>query len=154
MNASNNQQYAPLELASKVEYALLALLELASHPDQRYPLTIAGITTKHAIPDRYLEQILTILRRGGIVTSQRGSKGGYILSRDPWNITLLEVIALMGGERKPKELASTSTLEREVIYEVWQQANTVSQSFLSNCTIQDLCQQRDARQQDYPMYYI
>lgn len=150
----NHQNYIPLELASKVEYALLALLELASHRDKRSPLNVAGITAKHAIPDRYLEQILTILRRGGIVRSQRGSRGGYVLAREPWQITLLEVVALMDGERKQKELPNTQTLEREVVYETWQQVNLLSQNFLSTCTIHDLCQQRDARQQKTPMYYI
>lgn len=150
----NSQLYTPFELASKLEYALLALLELASHTDSRHPLTVAGITAKHSIPDRYLEQILTILRRGGVVHSHRGSRGGYVLAREPWQISVLEVLALMDGERKPKEPAKIMTLEREIVYGLWQQANLTSQQFLSNCTIQDLCQRRDAIKTKTPMYYI
>ncbi|XGV98346.1 MAG: Rrf2 family transcriptional regulator [Leptolyngbya sp. BL-A-14] len=149
-----NQNYEPLDLSSKVEYALLALLALANHPDPRHPLTISGIHARHGIPERYLEQILTILRRGGIVHSQRGARGGYALTREPQQISLLEVIALMDGTRKPREHTLMATPEREVLHQIWQKANVISQTFLQNCTLQDLCQQLEAHQQKAPMYYI
>jgi len=153
-SAPTNLNYEPLDLSSKVEYALLALLALANHPDQQSPLTISGIHARHGIPERYLEQILTILRRGGIVHSQRGARGGYALTREPQQISLLEVIALMDGTRKPREHTLMATPEREVLHQIWQQANVISQAFLQNCTLQDLCQQLEARQQKAPMYYI
>lgn len=137
-----------------MEYALLALLALANHPDQQHPLTISSINAKHGIPERYLEQILTILRRGGLVHSQRGARGGYALTREPRQISLLEVIALMDGTRKPREQTLMTTPEREVLHQTWQQANVISQTFLQNCTLQDLCQQLEAHQQKAPMYYI
>lgn len=152
-NPLNNLNYEPLDLSSKVEYALLALLALANHPEQ-HPLTIGGITARHGIPERYLEQILTILRRGGIVHSQRGARGGYTLTCEPQQISLLEVIALMDGTRKPREHLLLTTPEREVLHRTWQQANVISQAFLQNCTLQDLCQQLEALQQKAPMYYI
>lgn len=127
-----NRNYEPLDLSSKVEYALLALFALASHPDQQHPLTISGITARRSIPERYLEQILTILRRGGIVHSQRGASGGYTLTREPRQISLLEVIALMDGTRQPCEHSLLTTPEREVLHKTWQQANVISQTFLQN----------------------
>ncbi|MBD2077050.1 Rrf2 family transcriptional regulator [Phormidium sp. FACHB-592] len=150
----NPPDYDPLDLSSKMEYALIALLELATQTEKQPPLTIGGITAKHGIPDRYLEHILTILRRGGMVQSQRGSRGGYVLAREPWQISLLEVLALIDGARKVREQTPASTSERETIYAFWQQANTVSQTFLGNCTLQDLCQQLSERRQKSPMYYI
>ena len=87
----NSQNYALLDLSAKVEYALLALLELASHHDKKVPLTMSEIAVKQPIPERYLEQILTQVRRAGLVQSQRGSKGGFVLIREPWQITLLEI---------------------------------------------------------------
>jgi Rrf2 family protein len=67
----NSQSYALLDLSAKVEYALLALLELASHHDKKVTLTMSEIAAKQPIPERYLEQILTQLRRAGVVQSQR-----------------------------------------------------------------------------------
>lgn len=150
----NNQNYSVPELPPKVEYALLALLELASHLDQKVPLTMSEITAKQPIPERYLEQIFAELRRGDVIKSHRGSKGGYTLVRKPWQITLLEIIALMEGNRKEKENFHSSSLEKEVLREIWQQANTASHEVLSRYTLQDLCHKRDALKCQNPMYYI
>ena len=54
-----------MELSCKSEYALLALLELARHYDQGEPIQIRQISAQQHIPDRYLEQLLAILRRAG-----------------------------------------------------------------------------------------
>lgn len=143
-----------MELSARVEYALLALLEMAGRHKNKEPLKIAEITAKQPIPDRYLEQILTSLRRSGIVQSQRGAKGGYVLSREPWQITLLDIITSVEGERSEKESSVSSTVEKSLIHEVWQQAKTASQTVLGHYTLQDLCQRRDAYQQINPMYHI
>ncbi|BCL38903.1 RrF2 family transcriptional regulator [Nostoc sp. MS1] len=150
----NSQNYALLDLSSKVEYALLALLELASHHGKKVPLTMSEITAKQPIPERYLEQILTNLRRAGVVQSQRGSKGGFVLVREPWQITLLEIVTLVEGERKEKETSSPPTLERSLVLEIWDQANAASIEVLRSYTLQDLCQEREVRAQQSPMYYI
>ncbi|ARV57867.1 transcriptional regulator [Nostocales cyanobacterium HT-58-2] len=150
----NSQNYALLDLSSKVEYALLALLELASHKGKRTPLTMSEITAKQPIPERYLEQILTSLRRAGVVQSHRGSRGGFVLVREPWQITLLEIVTLVEGERKEREPSLPPTLERNLVHEIWEQANTASVEVLRSYTLQDLCQQREARLQQGPMYYI
>jgi len=150
----SSQGHILIELSSKLEYAFLALIELASHNPKKIPLTIGEITTKQPIPERYLEQVFTNLRRGGLVISHRGSKGGYLLSREPWQITLLDVVVSLEGEQKDKKRSDYYTLEREAIYQVWQQANSASEAILSRYTLQDLCQMRDERKHDNPMYYI
>lgn len=149
----NSQNYALLDLSSKVEYALLALLELASN-GKRTPLTMSEITAKQPIPERYLEQILTSLRRAGVVQSHRGSRGGFVLVREPWQITLLEIVTLVEGERKERESSVAPTLERNLVHEIWEQANIACVEVLRSYTLQDLCQQREARLQQGPMYYI
>ncbi|MFN6563458.1 MAG: RrF2 family transcriptional regulator [Nostoc sp. ChiSLP01] len=150
----NSQNYSLLDLSSKVEYALLALLELASHHGKKVPLTMSEIAAKQPIPERYLEQILTNLRRAGVVQSQRGSKGGFILVREPWQITLLEIVTLVEGERKEKDTSESPTLERTLVYEIWEQANAGAIEVLGRYTLQDLCQEREIRAQQSPMYYI
>lgn len=145
-----------MELSSRVEYALLALLELTSHHVKGEPLKVSEIAASQAIPERYLDQILTTLRRRGVVQSQRGSKGGYMLAREPWQITLLEVVSSIEGNNSSKneELSESTTLEKSVVIEVWQQVTAASLAVLGRYTLQDLRQQRDAYQQENPMYYI
>lgn len=143
-----------MELSSRVEYALLALIELASHPRPTIPLKISEITAKQPMPERYLEQIFTGLRREGIVQSQRGAKGGYTLAREPWQITVLEILMVIEGNQQSKEEGEDVTIEKDLVYEVWQQASQAAESVLGRCTLQDLCQRRDVHKQTHPMYYI
>ncbi len=145
-----------MELSCKNEYALLALIELASHYPTGEPLQIRQISAQQNIPDRYLEQLLATLRRGGLVRSQRGAKGGYVLAREPWKINLLEVMqCLEGADSQPLEPEEQhKTPETAVIYEVWNEAHLASQAVLKQCTLQDVCEKRDARRQLDIMYYI
>ncbi|MDX2231051.1 MAG: Rrf2 family transcriptional regulator [Leptolyngbyaceae cyanobacterium bins.349] len=145
-----------MELSCKNEYALLALIELASHYASSEPLQIRQISAQQQIPDRYLEQLLAALRRGGLVRSQRGAKGGYVLAREPWKINLLEVMTcLEGADSEPNDPeAHPKTVEHAVIYEVWTEANLAAKVVLRQCTLQDLCEKRDARRQLDIMYYI
>lgn len=143
-----------MELSARAEYALLALLEMASRYAKKEPLKISEITAKQAIPDRYLEQILTNLRRNGIVQSQRGAKGGYILAREPWQITLLEVVTSVEGDRSDRDSSTPLTIEQSLVHDVWKQAQDASHSVLSRHTLQDLCQRREVYAQINPMYHI
>lgn len=143
-------------LSSRVEYAFLALMELADNYNTHIPLKISEIAERHELPERYLEQILSALRREGIIQSMRGAKGGYILVREPWKITLHSCIAIVDGEEKPKPLqnSSTSNVEKSVIYEICEKANQAAIEVFKSLTIQDLCQQRDICRQSNTMYYI
>lgn len=145
-----------MDLSSKHEYALLALLELATHYDEGEPLQIRQIAAQQNIPDRYLEQLLATLRRGGLVRSQRGAKGGYVLGREPWQITVLDVVnCLEGIEVDRSDIQSqTQSVDTVVISEIWQEAEEMAKSIFQKYTLQDLREKRDTRQQQDIMYYI
>ncbi|MBD2307905.1 Rrf2 family transcriptional regulator [Chroococcidiopsis sp. FACHB-1243] len=145
-----------MELSCKSEYALLALSELAARYQSGEPLQIRQIAAQQNIPDRYLEQLLATLRRGGIVKSQRGAKGGYILAREPWKITLLEVLVCLEGieARATEEESKPRTLETAVVYEIWHEARQAANMVLQQHTLQNLCEQIAARRQLDIMYYI
>nr|WP_199296174.1 MULTISPECIES: Rrf2 family transcriptional regulator [unclassified Trichocoleus] len=145
-----------VELSCKSEYALLALLELAAHYGSSEPLQIRQIAAQQNIPDRYLEQLLATLRRCGLVRSQRGAKGGYLLAREPWKITLLEALNCIEGlDTQPMENGSTTkTVESSVIWDIWQESRQAADAVLHGYTLQDLAERRDSRQQLDIMYYI
>lgn len=145
-----------VELSSRVQYALLALLELASHHPKDSPLTVSELTASGEIPERYLDQILSVLRRASIVQSMRGSKGGYLLAKEPWQITLLEVFSTLegSGSGQIKKVSESVTIEKTAVLEIWQEARQASFAVLGKYTLQDLCEQRDVRKQTHPMYYI
>lgn len=145
-----------VELSCKSEYAILALLELAAHYNEGEPLQIRSIASEQNIPDRYLEQLLATLRRGGVIRSQRGAKGGYLLAREPWKITLLEILNCLEGADmdRSENNSATKTLESAVVFEVWQEAREIANSVLQKYTLQDLTERLNARRQLDIMYYI
>lgn len=86
-----------LKLSKKSEYALRALLSIARNPAQLH--TIPQISQNSEVPPKFLEQILLALRNAGILTSRRGAGGGYLLSRNPSSIRLLEAIEAVEGKK-------------------------------------------------------
>jgi Rrf2 family protein len=144
-----------VDLSCKSEYALLALLELTHHYSEGQILQIKEIAAHQSIPDRYLEQLLGILRRSGLVRSQRGAKGGYVLAKPPWSITVYDVIHAIEGENP--SLTNTdeqTTPEKETLRQVWQEAHSAAMQVLKKATLQDLYEQQTQRLRAGLMYYI
>ncbi|HUX12934.1 MAG TPA: Rrf2 family transcriptional regulator [Spirochaetia bacterium] len=84
-------------ISAKGIYGLTALTELAA----RYrhgTMQIRDIAEMHNIPQHYLEQILVVLKKGGLVESQRGSQGGYRLARSPSAIVVIDAMTLLEGK--------------------------------------------------------
>lgn len=85
-----------MRLSRKSEYALLALIDLASN----YPakmVKIVEVANRNGIPKKYLEQIFLQLKGAGYVKSTRGANGGYELAKAPDEINLAEIIRLIDG---------------------------------------------------------
>lgn len=145
-----------MELSNRSEYALLAMLELATHYQDGEPLQIRQIAVQQHIPDRYLEQILAELRRSGLIRSERGAKGGYFLAREPQKITVLDVVNCMEGtdSKGTDNRAGSTDANRVAILEVWREIGEAANTVLQKYTLQDLLEQRDARQMLNVMYYI
>lgn len=145
-----------MELSCKSEYALLALIELSASHGSGEPMQIRYIATQQNIPDRYLEQLLATLRRAGLVRSQRGAKGGYLLTRDPWQITLFEVVSCIEGfeAQSEPEKKKPQTTEGKVICETWREVQHAAEAVLQKYTLQDLLERRNTKRQVDIMYYI
>ncbi len=86
-----------MNISSRCDYALRAVVELARRPQNDLPLTATAIATEQNIPEKYLVHILLQLKRAGIVRSIRGAQGGYHLVRLPGAISLLDVVTAVEG---------------------------------------------------------
>lgn len=140
----------------KTDYAMRALIDLA----QRYgqgQVQSGDIAARQAVPEPYLDQLLTMLRKAGIIRSVRGPQGGHALAKPPTQITLGEVVLVLEGS-----LAPASCLERSgdchqaaacAVREVWQEWQAVSMRLLEGITIADLAE-RQSRHQLAIMYHI
>ncbi len=134
-----------MEISAKVKYALVALLELTRHNQQGKFLQIEQIATDQQIPDRYLAQLFMSLRQCGLVRSQRGAKGGYVLARAPEQITLWEVITCLEGTPSHKQDGQLPprSLESSLLQEIWQESQQKAIAVWQDYTLQDLCQKMD-----------
>jgi Rrf2 family protein len=85
-----------ISITSKSPYAVLALAELGRSAGAG-PVPIGELARRRDVPVQFLEQLFATLRRAGIISSQRGVKGGYRFAREPASVSVLEVVELLDG---------------------------------------------------------
>lgn len=143
-----------MAFSAKAQYALVALLELASIHSQGGTLQVGEIARRQGIPDRYLEQMLTALRKAGILRSIRGPKGGYQLARAPEQVSVADVLSCLEGDAQAERQGDRSTDEFAVLGELELKLERALAEELSSTTLRHLLEQRDARREPAPMFYI
>jgi Rrf2 family protein len=129
-----------ISITSKSPYAVLALAELARSGGPE-PVPIGELARRRDVPVQFLEQLFAVLRRGGIISSQRGVKGGYRFAREPSTITVLEVVELLDGP-----------LGRDADG-VFATAAGAARTVLAETTIADVVE-REMREAGTSMYHI
>jgi Rrf2 family protein len=129
-----------ISITSKSPYAVLALAELARSGGAE-PVPIGELARKRDVPVQFLEQLFAALRRGGVISSQRGVKGGYRFARDPATVTVLEIVELLDGP-----------LGRDA-QGVFADASLAARKVLGATTIADVLE-RELRDAGASMYHI
>lgn len=129
-----------LSITSKSPYAVLALAELG-RSDGSGPVPIGELARRRDVPVQFLEQLFAVLRRAGIISSQRGVKGGYRFAREPASVTVLEIVELLDGP-----------LGRDASG-VFADAALAARDVLAATTIADVIE-RESREAGTSMYYI
>lgn len=129
-----------ISITTKSPYAVRALAELGRARDAG-PVPIGELAKRRNVPVQFLEQLFAVLRRAGLLRSQRGIKGGYSFARDPGSITVLEVVELLDGP-----------VGRDA-EGVFADAAAAARDVLGRTTIADLIE-REAREAGASMYYI
>ena len=143
-----------MAFSAKTEYGLVALIEIAAKYGTGGVTQVAEIAARQTIPDRYLEQMLTSLRRGGILHSIRGPKGGYRLAKPPAAISVADVVACLEGSTQETSERQRETPEFAVLHDLDQRLEVARQSLLQSTTLETLIAQRDNKTRDSAMYFI
>jgi len=130
-----------MKLSTRTRYGIRAAIEIAGHYGQG-PVQIKVIGQKQAISVKYLEQLMAILKSGGFVHSVRGSKGGYVLAREPEQIRLDKlVLALEGAITTAECVDDDSYCARAadcVARELWTEVQHAVMDVLRSVTLKDL----------------
>jgi Rrf2 family protein len=152
-----------IHLSTKSDYAIKALVRLAL-ADGSAPVTARDIVAFTGAPPKFLEQVMHDLRQAGLVESQRGKGGGYVIARDPAALSFADVIDLIDGRRadpssgRPVSPSSNGGKGRmrggdqaqALVAPVWRDVRECTRAILGSATIADAA----SRAAEAPMYYI
>lgn len=97
-----------MRLSTRAEYGLRAMYELARQYGQG-PISLRSIAEEQGISENYLEQLIAVLRKSGLVESVRGPQGGYMLASPPEIITVGDVVRVVEGPIAPMECVNESS---------------------------------------------
>jgi Rrf2 family transcriptional regulator, cysteine metabolism repressor len=142
-----------MRLSMKGDYGVRAMLDLAERAGQG-PVQSEAIARRQGISDAYLDQLLTLLRRAGLVRSVRGPRGGHELLRPAEQITLMEVLTALEGDflaigpagssSGPGQDGAADLPSVRVQREVWEQVRAATEQVLAGTTVHDLLERQRA----------
>ena len=143
-NRKNGKERRALGMmvSTKGRYALTVMVDLARLEGDGY-VSLADIAERENLSMKYLESIISILNKGGMLQSLRGKKGGYRLSRKPDEYNISEILLLTEGTLAPvncimqdgvecEKAATCSTLP------LWAGLDKVIENYLSDITLEDI----------------
>ena len=131
-----------MKISTKGRYALRLLTDLALHQEDGF-VSLKDISERQDISKKYLEQIVPMLNKNGILRTNRGNRGGYMLAKSPAECTVGDVLRATEGS-----LAPVSCLDYEVndcpragscaTLFVWEGLDRAVSSYLDGITLQDI----------------
>lgn len=134
-----------MQLSTKARYAVRAMVELTLK-DNKEPVKLKDIADSQDISLKYLEQVMFPLRVRGYVKTLKGSQGGYLMSKPPEQITILEIVECVEGSMSPVECADNPDIcKRKKICaarEVWVGLKDAISTELSKITLADLAKKQ------------
>ncbi len=131
-------------ISTRGRYALRVLIDMAEHQSDLY-VPLKEIAARQEISEKYLESIVKMLVKGGVLTGLRGKGGGYRLSRPPEQYTVGSILRLTEGSLAPVSCleggsASCTRMTQCRTLPLWQGLNQVINEYLDRYTIADLMQ--------------
>ena len=143
----------------KATYAILAAVDLALH-NGNTPIQAKSIARRQAIPPRFLEHVLNSLKKAGLVESQRGAQGGYVLNRMPSDISLAEIVEALDGPilSSPQhwpvaQVAPQIRKRASVLGNVWERLRQAEFTVLSDVTLKELADRHQQMEEGQTLMY-
>jgi Rrf2 family protein len=96
-----------MKLSTKGRYGLRAIIDLARYSEEE-PVSISSVAVRQGLSEGYLEQLVALLRKAGLVKSIRGAGGGYVLARDASEISVGDVLRALEGSLEPVKCSAFS----------------------------------------------
>jgi Rrf2 family cysteine metabolism transcriptional repressor len=149
-----------MRISTRAEYGLRAMLDLAEHYRQE-PITLRSIAARQGISESYLEQLIAVLKKAGLVTSVRGAQGGYVLACDPGQIKISVIFTSLEGPIAPVDCVREHQLAGEcrnsqkcAVQLLWLKLSRSMAAVLEATTLADLVAQSQELNQANFIYQI
>lgn len=132
-----------MKLSTKGRYGLRAIIDLARYSESE-PVSISSIAARQDISERYLEQLVALLKKAGLVKSIRGASGGYVLAKDINEISVGDVLRALEGDLEPVKCMAfegeggCSSQGECVTKYVWQRINESINQTVDNMKLSEL----------------
>lgn len=140
-----------MKISTKGRYGLRSILDIALN-EKEGPVTIHSIAKRQEISERYLEQLLIVMKQRGLIKSIRGFQGGYLLNKDPQDISVGDVIRALEGPIAPVDCVNEDDTEKCnranccVTKVVWEDLKQAMTKVLDSYTLKDLMLEVDKMQ--------
>ena len=131
-----------MKISTKGRYAVRFLVDLAEHKKDGF-IALKDVAERQNISKKYLEQIVPLLNKSGILKANRGYQGGYMLAKDPKELTICEILKITEGSIAPVSCLDFEPIQCERAEEcstlyIWQGLYKVITDYLDGITIQDV----------------
>lgn len=130
-----------MKLSTKGRYGLKAMFQLALYKSEG-PIPLKHIANKQNISEQYLEQIFSILKKSGLIKSVRGAQGGYLLVKEPKDITVGDILIVLEGPVSISEcIIDEDICENSgicVTKVVWERLKKGIEDVINSITLQDM----------------
>ncbi|MGN1420384.1 MAG: RrF2 family transcriptional regulator [Eubacterium sp.] len=131
-----------MKISTKGRYALRMMIDLAEHQKEGF-VALKDIASRQGISKKYLEQIVPLLNKSGILRTTRGYQGGYMLAKSPDSYTVGDVLRITEGSLAPvscldDEVNLCERADSCVTLAVWQGLYDVITEYLDSMTLQDI----------------
>ena len=94
-----------MKLSTKGRYGLRAMIDLTRYSEKE-PVSLSSIAERQYLSEGYLEQLVAMLKKAGLVAGIRGAQGGYVLAKDPSDISVGDILRALEGNLEPVRCAA------------------------------------------------
>ena len=131
-----------VNITSKGRYALRVMIDLAQHPDEGF-VSLKTVAERQGISMKYLEMIVSSLKKGELLESTRGKEGGYRLSRSPADYSVGEILRCLEDNLAPVACIKDGEIQCEkaaacITVPMWKELDDITNAYLDSVSLNDL----------------
>lgn len=143
-----------MKISTKGRYGLRALIDICIYSSSEM-VTVKSISERQGISERYLEQIFSSLRKGGVINAKKGAQGGYFLAKSAREFTIGDILSVLEGDLLLIDIEKDeNAIENFMSENLWNVINNKISAFFNSITLEDLANDYKKNSIKDDMYYI